>query len=171
VPEPVPVPKPDDMATRLLDVHNKFRAAKGLPALTLSPKLTAAAQAHSDYQAKVGRMAHSGIGDGTPWDRMATAGYAYSSAAENVAWNQPDIPTVMDDWMNSPGHRMNIMGSYAEFGGAVAYGNDGSPYWTTDFGTPGRPAFGATQEAAEDGARTASEGGWLVPAARFGGER
>lgn len=171
IPEPQPTPTPVTIATQLLDAHNQSRAAKGLRPLALNPQLVKAAQSHSDFMAARGKLAHSGIGDGSPWDRIAAAGYRMSSAAENVAWNQQGVNQVMKSWMNSPGHRSNILGAYREFGGAVAYGKDGSPYWTTDFGTPGAAAVGRIQaapEPPEDLTVTPSGGGHLIPPVQFG---
>jgi uncharacterized protein YkwD len=170
VPEPVPppAPQPDATASRLLDEHNRLRATKNLQPLTLSPKLVAAAQAHADFMARRGRMAHEGIGDGSPWDRIAATGYSMRAAAENVAWNQADVAAVMTAWMNSYGHRANILGGYAEFGGAVAYGRDHDPYWTTVFATPGAAVAGAAPHEPEPMIETESEGGRLIPPVRFG---
>lgn len=134
-PTPEPTPKPDDTATRLLDAHNQLRATRGLNPFTLNPKLQAAAQAHSDYMARVGRMAHQGIGDGSPWDRIAATGYAMGAGAENVAGDYRDVDAVMNAWKGSSGHYRNIMGGCSEFGGAVASGNGGQ-FWTTVFASP-----------------------------------
>jgi uncharacterized protein YkwD len=133
-PAPSPTPAPS-ITQQLLDAHNKERAAHNLAPLKLNPKLQEAAQKHSDFQAKVGRMGHMFIGDGTPWTRIEATGYKYQGAGENVAWNQPDVATVMKDWMWSPGHRANILGAYTECGLAVTEGASGK-YWTSDFGTP-----------------------------------
>ena len=85
--------------------------------------------------AKVGIMAHFGIGDGLPESRVRNAGYTASADAENVAWNEPDAVSVMTAWLTSPGHRANIVGPYSDFGGAVVQGKLG-PYWCTVFGAP-----------------------------------
>ena len=130
-PLPPPGPAPTPLATQLLDAHNQQRAAHGLAPLTIDPKLQASAQGHSDFQAKVKKMAHQGIGDGTPFTRMQADGYSFSSAGENIAWNQQTVKAVMTAWMSDPGHRANILGNYKEVGLAVT-----DRYWTVDFGTP-----------------------------------
>lgn len=121
---------------QLLAAHNQARGSKR--PLVLHPQLQQAAQSHADFMAKRGKMAHFGIGDGDPWTRITAAGYRYSSASENAAWNQQDVATVMSDWMSSPGHRANILGAYRDFGGAVAYGSNQDPFWCTVFGAVGQ---------------------------------
>lgn len=142
--EPAAVPShaaPGDssVAAALLAAHNRERAARGYDPLSVSPRLQRAAQDHANHMATVGRMAHSGIGDGSPFDRFKAAGYAFRKAGENVAWNQGDVAEVMAAWMHSPGHRWNVLGDYTEYGGAVARGKNGDPYWCTVFGTPSDP--------------------------------
>ncbi|MBM0239775.1 CAP domain-containing protein [Micromonospora sp. ATA32] len=68
-------------------------------------------------------------------DRAGPGGYAWRSYGENVAWNQKTPAAVMDAWMNSPGHRANILNcGFTEIGVGIATSN--GPYWTQDFGTP-----------------------------------
>jgi len=144
LPPPAPAPAPlISVAQQLLIAHNQQRANAGLAPLTINPKLQLAAQQHSDYQAKVKQMAHEGIGDGTPFTRMQADGYQFSSAGENIAWNQQTVAAVMTAWMNSAGHKANILGPYKEVGLAVAY-NPG-PYWTVDFGTSMNRSLGEIQ--------------------------
>ena len=69
--------------------------------------------------------------------RLDAVGYAYSSAAENVAWNQPSAQSVVNGWMNSPGHRANILDTYVtEMGAAMARSLRGEPYWIQVLGHP-----------------------------------
>jgi uncharacterized protein YkwD len=68
-------------------------------------------------------------------DRIQNAGYLFSSAGENVAYGFGDAAAVMSGWMNSEGHRQNILNpNYKEIGIGYAQGADGRPYWTQDFG-------------------------------------
>lgn len=134
-PGPLPGPPTGDVVQQLVDLHNQYRAKNNLLPLAHNPKLQAAADKHSAYQAKVGRMAHVGIGDGTPASRITAEGYQWTSLGENVAWNQANPTEVMASWIGSPGHRANILGNYREMGASVAKGADGSNYWTTDFGS------------------------------------
>jgi uncharacterized protein YkwD len=139
-PTPAPVPPPPsppwDVTGELLAAHNRERALAGLATLALDPRLQVAAQGHADRMALVGTMAHQGIGDGDLSDRLAASGYRASHGGENVAWNQPDVPAVLRAWMNSPGHRANILGQYRHAGLALARGAQGDPYWCTLFASP-----------------------------------
>ncbi|KAG7381471.1 hypothetical protein PHYPSEUDO_006011 [Phytophthora pseudosyringae] len=127
----------DDYYSVMLVRVNQARAAEGLPALCTNKKLQNAAQQHSDDQAANNYMDHTGTDGTSITDRVAQAGYDWSSVAENVAAGQPDVDSVMESWMNSPGHRENILGDYTMFGTAYAYSADSTfqHYWTQDFGT------------------------------------
>lgn len=118
-------------ANELLNLHNAERAKVGLKPFVHDARLQAAAQDHADYMAKVGKMAHFGIGDGDDAARVAKRGYTWSSLDENVAKGQTSAAQVVADWMTSDGHRRNILGHDTDFGGAVA-----GVYWCTVFATP-----------------------------------
>jgi uncharacterized protein YkwD len=133
----VPEPGVTKTESELNAEHNALRAEHGLSPLNLEPHLLQAARAHASYMARVRRMGHFGIGDGTPWSRITATGYVWSAAGENVAWNQPDVETVMADWMSSLGHRANILSSaYTQMGAAVGYDDKGEPYWCVVFASP-----------------------------------
>lgn len=86
--------------------------------------------------AKVNQLAHEGIGDGTPWSRMEAAGYQYSNAGENIAWNQRSVEEVTNAWMSDAGHRANVLGNFKNVGFGKTQRWDGSIYWGADFGSP-----------------------------------
>jgi hypothetical protein len=92
-------------------------------------KLNKAAKMHSDYQQKTGRMGHEGSGDtATFGGRCKKAGYSGFCSAENVAISGgPE--QVMNQWMNSAGHKTNILGAHS----AIGVGKTGQ-YWTQVFG-------------------------------------
>jgi len=138
-PAAAPVPdeaEPSPLLRSLLDAHNKERAAEELPPLTLDPKLTEAAQAHAADMAGRGEMSHEGGDGSTPAGRVKRAGYHYLRTAENVAAGQPDVASVVAAWMDSPGHRKNILGDFAQMGAAKVEDGEGRPYWSVSFGTP-----------------------------------
>ncbi|RLN86218.1 hypothetical protein BBJ28_00010848 [Nothophytophthora sp. Chile5] len=115
---------------------NKERVALGLPKLCHNSKLQAAAQRQSNDMAAKNFMSHTGSDSSTMSSRITSAGYRWTALGENVAAGQVNVNSVMTAWMNSPGHRANILGSYTMFGTAYAY-NSGSTYkhyWTQDFG-------------------------------------
>ena len=114
---------------------NRQRAMNGCGAVTVNAKLTRAAQGHSVDQAKHNTMSHDGSDGSTPWDRSKAAGYNFA-IGENVAMGYRDAAAVMDGWMNSPGHRANILNCSAKaIGVGLAKASDGSPYWTQMFGS------------------------------------
>ncbi|MGT2528104.1 CAP domain-containing protein [Streptomyces nojiriensis] len=136
-PAPAPpktsVPAPSGSAAAVLSLVNQERAAAGCPALTLNAKLTQAAQDHSADMAAHANMSHTGSDGSDPGTRITRAGYAWSSYGENVAYGYSTPEKVMEGWMNSPGHRANILNcSFKEIGIGLAQPNS---YWTQDFGT------------------------------------
>jgi uncharacterized protein YkwD len=75
-------------------------------------------------------MTHTGTGRTTAGDRINAAGYGWTTWAENVAAGQTTPAEVMSAWMNSPGHRANILnGNMVNIGVAAAVGANGVTYW------------------------------------------
>jgi uncharacterized protein YkwD len=141
-------PKVDPIIEELVEGHNKERAKEGLPPLKLEAKLTEAALVQAKDMADHEKMAHEGSDGSTPEQRVVNAGYHYLRTGENVAIGYRDVAEVMKGWMESPGHRKNIMGDFTEIGVARAYGKDEKPYWCADFGSP-MPKF-APANASKD---------------------
>lgn len=120
----------------VLDLVNQQRAQAGCKPLASEPRLVQAARGHSQDMAAHGYFDHttpSGVG----FDKRITAtGYRFSTAGENIAEGQPTAASVMNSWMNSPGHRANILNcSYTQIGVGLAYAGR-TPYWTQDFARP-----------------------------------
>ncbi|ETP44803.1 hypothetical protein F442_08680 [Phytophthora nicotianae P10297] len=128
--------QPSDYVNLMLERVNSERAAQGLSALCTNSKLQEAAQRHSDDQAANNFMDHTGSDGSRMSERVTDAGYDWRGLAENVAAGQVDVTEVMDAWMNSEGHRHNILGDYTMLGTAYAYTPDGqyNHFWTQDFG-------------------------------------
>ncbi|WP_030713292.1 CAP domain-containing protein [Streptomyces sp. NRRL F-2580] len=125
-----------DAESAVLALVNKERSAAGCGALTMNAKLSAAARTYSDTMARSGVMSHTGPDGSTMTSRVEAAGYGWSRLGENIARGQADPDAVMKAWMNSSGHRANILNcSFKEIGIGVHKG-DGGPWWTQDFGTP-----------------------------------
>ena len=119
---------------QVLALVNKERAAAGCSAVTANDRLTRAADDYSDVMASSGVMSHTGPDGSTMTTRVEAAGYQWSTLGENIAQGQADAASVMKSWMNSPGHRANILNcSFKELGVGVHFG-DGGPWWTQDFG-------------------------------------
>ena len=119
----------------MVDLVNAERAKAGCKALSINDKLTT-------------RRPAAQPGPGRPQEHVAhrqrrqqrrprldRVGYAWRTYGENVAWNQQTPAAVMDAWMNSSGHRANILNcSFTEIGVGVASSN--GPYWTQVFARP-----------------------------------
>jgi uncharacterized protein YkwD len=114
---------------------NKERADAGCGAVTANAKLSQAAQAHSQDQADHNTMSHTGSDGSTPWDRSKRAGYD-QAIGENVAAGYRTPADVMNGWMNSDGHRANIVNCSAKaIGVGRAPAGNGTLYWTQLFGS------------------------------------
>ena len=137
--EPTTPPTDMSMVEQVIALTNAERDAADCPALEANDNLMAAAQGHSDDMAANNFMSHTGSNGSSPWDRMREAGYEYSRAAENVAAGYRTAESVVDGWMNSSGHRRNILNcSLTEIGVGYATNSDSDygTYWTQKFGTP-----------------------------------
>lgn len=123
----------------IVDLVNQQRTQAGLAPLQFSSKLVEAAQIHSTNMARLGRMEHTLTGSVLPGlqDRAQHVGYNFSYLGENIAFNYPDGNSVMTAWMNSPGHRANILNpNFTEIGVGISNDSQGQPYYTQEFGKP-----------------------------------
>ncbi|MFF4247821.1 CAP domain-containing protein [Streptomyces sp. NPDC001822] len=117
----------------VLALVNEERAKVGCSPVTRSASLTALAQDFSEDMAARDFFAHTDPDGATPWDRAAAAGVE-GLGGENIARGQADAQAVMDAWMDSEGHRANILNcDYTTLGVGVHFG-PGGPWWTQDFG-------------------------------------
>ncbi|MFE9255902.1 CAP domain-containing protein [Streptomyces sp. NPDC006879] len=137
-PSPPPVQPPGgDTASNeeaaVLALVNQERAAAGCRPLTMDPALAELAGAYSKDMAIRGFFDHTDPDGRSPWDRAEAAGIS-GMAAENIARGQADARAVMTAWMNSPGHRANILNCEYRTLGVGAYLADGGPWWTQNFG-------------------------------------
>ncbi|NOJ96083.1 CAP domain-containing protein [Corallococcus coralloides] len=134
--------------TDVLTLINQRRAAgatcggvakPAVGALTSNDKLRCAARKHSKDMGTNNFFSHTGSNGSTPWQRMASAGYSYRTAAENIAAGYGTAQAVVDGWMASTGHCNNIMNGALKQSGIGYYNAPSSTYrayWTQDFGTP-----------------------------------
>jgi hypothetical protein len=124
---------------------NGERKKAGLPALKINPTLTELARDHSAKMAAADKLAHT-LDSMTYVQRAKKAGYPYLALGENVAWNQQSPAEVVESWMQSPGHRANILNKdFTEIGVGIAKDADGHPFYTQDFARPVKA--GATEFA------------------------
>lgn len=132
VPAPQPPSGGGDIAQRVLDLSNAERSRAGAPALSLHPQLMAAAQHHTNLMVQHNQMTHQLPGEPELSDRISQSGYQWGGVAENVAQGQTSPEQVVSTWMNSPGHRKNLLNpEYQHLG--VGYANN---FWTQKFARP-----------------------------------
>jgi uncharacterized protein YkwD len=135
-------------AESVLTAINAARAKAGCGPLRINAKLVAAAKSHARAMAEQNFFAHAGK-DGSRFSaRIARQGYSYRSAAENIAAGQDTAGEVVTGWLQSAGHRRNILDcGMSETGIAVVYEPDDRPirgsrhplryYWVQVFADPG----------------------------------
>lgn len=110
---------------------NAERAKYGLSPLTYSEELTRGAREKSADMQKNNYFSHTSPTYGSPFDQMKQMGITYQSAGENIAMGYSTPEAVVNAWMNSEGHRKNILSAnYNEIG--VGYVEQGH-YWTQWF--------------------------------------
>jgi uncharacterized protein YkwD len=126
----------DPSAGPLLAAHNRERSKRELEPLKLSDKLCKAAAVHARDMADHRTLEHKGSDGSNVADRVKRQGYVFVKVGENIANGQTTVNEVMTTWMNSPGHRENILADYTEMGAAHVEDADGVIYWCVDFGLP-----------------------------------
>lgn len=131
---PATVPAAGVSAENLaVKLTNAQRAEHGCAALRVDVRLRTAAREHSKDMHARHYFEHDSPDGTTPWDRIKAAGYS-APGAENIAMGYATARAVIDGWMNSPGHRANILNcSLKAVGIGIEYGQAG-PWWTQDFG-------------------------------------
>lgn len=137
-PKPSPsAPKPDDghsaEEAAVLALVNQERAQAGCVPVRANPPLATLAAAFSKDMAVRGFFDHTDPDGNTPWKRAENAGIS-GLGGENIARGQGDAKSVMEAWMNSPGHKANILNCEFRTLGVGVYVADGGPWWTQDFG-------------------------------------
>ncbi len=116
---------------QVVDLVNQERARAGLPSLKLNAELSRVARYKSQDMHNRGYFDHNSPTYGSPFTMMRNFGISYRSAGENIAYGQRTPQEVVNAWMNSAGHRANILNSsFTDIG--VGYVADGN-YWTQMF--------------------------------------
>ena len=115
----------------VVELTNKERAMYGLPALTLDTELSKVAKVKSQDMSTNNYFDHTSPTYGSPFDMMKQFGITYKAAGENIAKGQKTPEEVVNAWMNSEGHRANILSDkFTHIG--VGYVENGN-YWTQQF--------------------------------------
>ncbi len=124
----------------LVQLTNQDRSNLNLNTLTVNSLLEKAAQMKADDMASRGYFAHNTPDGKTPWYWLNKAGYVYLYAGENLAVNFEESEDVQNAWMNSEGHRKNILDSkFKEIGIATStgvYKGRTATFVVQMFGTP-----------------------------------
>ena len=122
----------NSIAKSLLALVNQARAEKGLSALSLNDSLSAVAQKKAEDMKNNNYFSHTSPTYGSPFDMIKNAGISYKSAGENIAMGQKTAEAVFNAWMNSSGHRANILSSkFTQMGIGVTDGS--TRYWSQMF--------------------------------------
>lgn len=100
----------------LIDLTNAERARHGLGPLRLDAWLLKSARSHAGWMARTGKMVHTS-----------------AAVAENIALGQQTSAEAVRSWMNSTGHRANMLGNYTRVGAAAYTGSGGRIYWCLQF--------------------------------------
>lgn len=102
---------------RIVDLTNAERRSRGLKALTVDEGLMASARKHCAWMARADNLQHT-----------------TAAVAENIALGQQNASEALNSWMNSSGHRANILGRrWSRIGVAAYVASDGSIYWCQQF--------------------------------------
>ncbi len=137
----------DSMEKAALAGINAQRAAAGCGPLRPNAALQTAAKGHASAMATQDFFSHTGADGSNMQTRIEAAGYAWGALAENIAAGQKTAADVVQSWMDSAGHRANILNcALTETGLAVVFQKDDQPikgnsypmyyYWVQTFGSP-----------------------------------
>jgi uncharacterized protein YkwD len=125
----------DTFDQKILNLVNQERAKVGADPLKINAQLDQAADLHTQDQANLNTSSHTGSNGSGMVDRIQDTGYEYSTIGENVAAGYVDAEAVVDGWMGSDDHRANILNpSFEDLGVGYSVSDDGTAYWTQDFG-------------------------------------
>lgn len=142
---PAPTPTPPETSTpsvsglsaiemEVVRLVNIERQKEGLKPFTASSELSNVARKKSEDMARNNYFSHTSPTYGSPFDMMKSFGIKYNTAGENIAKGQSSAQSVVTGWMNSSGHRANIMNpSFNKIGVGHYKSNNGTNLWTQMF--------------------------------------
>ena len=134
IPESASLITLEDEVARLV---NTERDRYGLPPLAKNREAARIARLKSQDMINNKYFSHNSPAYGSPFNMMENFGLKFSSAAENIAMGQKSAAAVMKTWMNSPGHRANILSrTVTQIGVGAAKAANGTMYWTQLFIKP-----------------------------------
>jgi uncharacterized YkwD family protein/spore coat assembly protein SafA len=122
---------------QVAQITNRYRAQNGLPAVTFDWQLARVARYKSVDMRDKGYFSHTSPTYGSPFTMIKNFGISYTRASENIAAGQRTPEEVVQAWMNSPGHRKNILDpNVTRIGVGYAKGGSYGHYWTQMFIKP-----------------------------------
>lgn len=128
------IEKSKDVGQQVMDLTNAERAKKGLSPLTWNWEVARVARYKSSDMRNKNYFSHQSPTYGSPFSMLESFGVSYRSAGENIAAGQTNPEEVVKAWMNSEGHRKNIMNpAYTEIGVGYVSGGSYGHYWTQMF--------------------------------------
>ena len=131
------IPNLDDVKAienQVITLVNIERSKVGLSELKANWQLSRVARYKAEDMRDMNYFSHTSPNYGSPFDMIKNFGISFSAAGENIAMGQQTPTDVMTSWMNSTGHRQNILGaSYTEIGVGICKSSDGSIYWVQQF--------------------------------------
>lgn len=133
----IPAISEKNFEAQVVKLVNQERAKAGLKPLTHNWELSRVARYKSMDMRDRGYFSHTSPTYGSPFTMMNNFGIRSSAAGENIAEGQSTPQAVVTSWMNSPGHRANILSTnYTQIGVGYAAGGSGRHYWTQMFIRP-----------------------------------
>nr|WP_040306844.1 SafA/ExsA family spore coat assembly protein [Caloramator australicus] len=133
----IPVIETKSLESEVVRLVNIERAKVGLPPLKENWQLSRIARYKSQDMINKNYFSHYSPTYGSPFQMIESFGLRFSAAGENIAMGQRTPQEVMNAWMNSPGHRSNILNpTYTEIGVGLAKDKAGRCYWTQMFIKP-----------------------------------
>jgi uncharacterized protein YkwD len=139
-PAPTPAPVAKTFADQVLDAVNTARATArrcgtvdhpAAPAMTWHAQPEQAALGHAQYLQQNNLFSHTGANGTSVGQRLTATGYAWSTVGENIAAGYPDVASVMNGWIDSPGHCANLMnGNFTHLGVVLVPGTSSNTYRT-----------------------------------------
>ncbi len=151
-PTATPTSQGNSFESEVFKLVNQERIKAGLDLLSNDTRLTSSARKHSEDMAQQNFFSHRSLDGRTPGDRIKAEGYSGFTYGENIAAGFSTPESVMEAWMNSPGHRANILNpDFCDIGVGYAEGGNFRHYWTQNFGcgadTPSTPTPTPTSTA------------------------
>ncbi len=132
---PLQDPQTTSLEEQVVKLVNEERAKAGLKPLTINWEASRVARYKSEDMKNNNYFSHTSPTYGSPFDMLKKFNVNYTAAGENIARGQKTAEAVMKAWMNSEGHRKNILSDkFTEIG--VGYADGSSPYWTQIFLRP-----------------------------------